>query len=147
LQQVHDYLAKVSCRRSRVTDPAIIPTTDPASIASSSDKGSKCYYDLAFAYRFLYSYVISIAYVTQWVGYWAIFSEILVDVHIYYFLAFSFLSMVAYRIVLNSTLEYYCLCVPFCVVRDTAFDAYCFQWREISLKNVAIFNFDFDLDL
>jgi hypothetical protein len=148
LQQVHDYFTKVSCRRCRViTEPEdIIPTVNlTASTSSSNDEQivvekSKCCYDLAFVYRFLYSYLISIGYVAQWVSYWGIVSYVLEDVKIWYFLGFSFVSMLAYRIVLNSTLEYFCLCVPYCLVRDTAFDSYCIQWREISWKNVILFN-------
>ncbi len=136
LQQIHNYLAKKGCHQCGVTDAAIIAPLSISHNQPQQHSPRKCYYDLAFFYRCLYSYVVSVGYVAQWISYWEIFSYILADVDYTYFLVFSFVAMLAYRIVLNSTMEYYCLCVPFCLVRDTAFDSYCLQWHEIDLKNV-----------
>ena len=110
----------------------IVDSTD-----TTGSNFKKSYYNKAFLFRFFYSYIVSFAYVAQWLSYWDAFSALLHDVHYLYFLLFTFVGIIAYRILLKSDLEWYCMVTPFILLRETQFDSYFIQWREITLTNVS----------
>lgn len=94
------------------------------------------YYNKAFAFRCLYSYIMCIGYVAQWDSYWTLSADLYYEVHFAYTMCISIVSIIAYRVVLKTNLEWHVLTQPFSMCIDSKVDNYCLMWRELKLKNV-----------
>ena len=94
------------------------------------------YYDKAFLFRFIYSYLIANAYVAQWRTYWDIFDMLVQDVNFWYFFVIALIAVLMYRVVLNNSLDSHSKTVPFSLVRDNNPQSYFIQWKKIDIENV-----------
>jgi hypothetical protein len=144
LQRFHSFLRT----RPRVYDTVqqvevlSSPTSTSSFSSSTPSLGSPnnipYYYDSAFLFRCLYSYLVANAYVAQWRTYWDIFDALTVSVHYMYFLVIALIALLLYRAVLNSSLETYTKTVPFSLLRDNNLDSYFIQWKRIQSDNVSL---------
>ena len=139
-QLIHNYLHGCAAHDGLLINEAASPKAAAARL--------KSYYDKAFLFRFLYSYLVANAYVAQWRTYWDVFNRMTENVHYLYFVAISIIAFVLYRCVLQNSLESYSKTVPYCLMRDIHLDTYFIQWQKVYLNSVTIclpFNLLFEL--
>jgi hypothetical protein len=147
LQLVHN---RLRTSKPQVYDAVQVEATTTVAASSSSSSSSTNslatattnngrYYDAAFLFRCLYSYLVANAYVAQWRTYWDILDYLTVGVHYMYFLVIALIALFLYRVVLNNSLEAYTKTVPFSLVRDNNLDSYFIQWKKIHTNNVRFF--------
>ena len=92
------------------------------------------YYGKAFALRFVYTYLLTIAYVLQWKCYWESYNEATKQVNYIYFVVISLLTLLIYRLVLQRSLVAFTKTVPFFLSKDEEFSAYFLQAKVLRLE-------------
>jgi hypothetical protein len=80
-----------------------------------------------FLVRFVYTYFLAAAYVSQWRTYWDIYSYYTDKVPFYYFAFLSMIALLLYRYILKKSIAYYIKSVPFYLDKDDNFDTYFYQ--------------------
>jgi hypothetical protein len=97
------------------------------------------YYGIDFLYRCVYTYVLTVAYVSQWKTYWDLYNELTKEASYLYFVLISFIALAAYKLVLGRSLKSLIKTVPFHLEKDLNFESYFMQSKPIVLKSVSAF--------
>lgn len=101
------------------------------------------YYGKDFIMRSFYTYILTLAYVLQWITYWDLYNHLTENVHFLYFFGLSVVTILVYNILLKKSLTAFSKTVPFSLQKDIEFDSYFLQSKAIKLddenSNVIIF--------
>jgi len=92
-----------------------------------------------FLVRFIYTYFLAAAYVSQWRTYWDIYSHYTDKVPFYYFAFLSLVALFLYRYILKKSIAYYVKSVPFYLDKDDDFDTYFYESENyVSFNNLTL---------
>jgi hypothetical protein len=92
-----------------------------------------------FLIRFIYTYFLAAAYVSQWRTYWDFYSYYTENVPFYYFAFLSILALFLYRYILKKSIAYYVKSVPFYFDKDENFETYFHQSESyVSAKKLIL---------
>lgn len=86
------------------------------------------------ALKFFYSYIMSIAYISQWRTYWDIYNYYSTMIHFKYTFFLSIFALVCFRIFLGRKLTPLIKCVPFNLEMTQDFSNFFQQPKILSLK-------------
>jgi hypothetical protein len=105
------------------------------------DDDSLNYYNKAFYFRALFTYILTIFYVCSWKTYWDLYSNLAKDVEWFYFVGISLIAIISYRFILKKSVDNFTKTVPFYLVKDKHFDDYFQQPKVVNIDNVNYLNY------
>lgn len=121
LQRVHDLIAAAT-----QTHNSMFPSTQ-----------QHIYYNKQFLMRFVYTYILTWAYVAQWRTYWDFYNYLTQCVRFEYFLGISMITFILYRYVLKCSCKSFTLMVPFRLLPDIRFNEYFIQEKVNFVRYVS----------
>lgn len=106
------------------------------SISNNGSQKKNFRFSCDFLIRCIYSYVLSVAYVLQWVTFWDLYDKITAHIHYYYFVVISLATLIVYRFILKRHLIAFVKTVPFYMEPDRNLSTFFQQDRVYHSKNV-----------
>lgn len=91
---------------------------------------------IGFILRSFYTYILTVAYIGQWVAFWDFYQNLTEDIELFYFVIVSVISLLIIRFVLGKSWMTLSLTVPFNLTKDSDYDSYFIQSNYISHQNV-----------